>query len=289
MGQIFSAIVYDTEDMVCSVEYADKFPANCYSFSTVVCIAHYLLRQRPYRVLWGGDYVTIDDNLKYFKTKEELLGISTYTNLDSFKRDDEDLKNKDYYEDLKFIDEASKKWTRIDVEREAERYFNFDKTHSVMYSGYLINHTKKQAINLEDYYKRSVMLTSQSHEEYVIDLIPVLTETGGGTPMVLFEGRSLDTTSKFSKWWRADLLQISESIPYGYSLISCCFAELFGKAIYFENKFGMNKDGLILCNENGNLFEAEKILYKGTVHVKVVDKDGEKSYKVVGDSDRVVL
>jgi hypothetical protein len=51
MGQIFHSCVYDVESMTCSVEEADKFHANCYSYSGSVAVAHYLLRQKPYRVM----------------------------------------------------------------------------------------------------------------------------------------------------------------------------------------------------------------------------------------------
>jgi hypothetical protein len=56
MGQIFDACVYDTEDRICSVLDADKFHANCYSYSGAVAVAHYLLRQKAYHVMWCGGY-----------------------------------------------------------------------------------------------------------------------------------------------------------------------------------------------------------------------------------------
>jgi hypothetical protein len=54
MGQIFYATAYDIDAKTCCVMDADKFHANCYAHSDAVCSVHYLLRQKPYRVMWGG-------------------------------------------------------------------------------------------------------------------------------------------------------------------------------------------------------------------------------------------
>ncbi len=40
MGQIFNAAVCDIENNVCYSKCVDKFHANCYSFSTVICSTH---------------------------------------------------------------------------------------------------------------------------------------------------------------------------------------------------------------------------------------------------------
>ena len=41
MGQIFHACVYDIENRACNVIYADKFHANCHTFSGAVAATHY--------------------------------------------------------------------------------------------------------------------------------------------------------------------------------------------------------------------------------------------------------
>ena len=52
MGQIFHACAYDIETKTCCVYDADKFHANCYSNCGTVFSMHYLLRQKPYRIMW---------------------------------------------------------------------------------------------------------------------------------------------------------------------------------------------------------------------------------------------
>ena len=155
MGQIFHACVYDIETRTCSVIDADKFHANCYAHSGAVFSTHYLLRQKPYRVMWGGGYVAIDNNLDCFSRNEDLLGISTYKNFESFDSESNDFDSKDY-DKIKFIGDNNKSWNMIDVWDEAEKYFDWEKNRSVSYNGYLLNHTQKLAVDLADYHKRSI-------------------------------------------------------------------------------------------------------------------------------------
>jgi len=78
MGQIFYAVAYDIENKECSVANADKFHANCYIYSWDVVGIHYLLRQKPYRVMWGGDYVLDNNEIANITTEEQFIGVSTY-------------------------------------------------------------------------------------------------------------------------------------------------------------------------------------------------------------------
>ena len=43
--------------------------------------------------------------------------------------------------------------------------------------------------------------------DVAIDLLPVLTETGGGAQMAFFDGISVETTEKLAGKWCGDLLQ----------------------------------------------------------------------------------
>ena len=115
MGQIFNACAYDIETKICCVLDADKFHANCYSYSGAVGSLHYLLRQKPYRIMWGGGYVALDDNIANFSRTEDLLGISTYKDYEDFKYNNDELENKSYYDKVKYIGENSNLWTRINV------------------------------------------------------------------------------------------------------------------------------------------------------------------------------
>ena len=261
MGQIFYACAYDLESKTCCSIEADKFHANCFSFSGAVFSIHYLLRHAPYRIMWGGNSVISrlsDTN----GSEEYLLGLSTYLDYEWFKGCHEELQDKTYYDKVKSIDENYKIWKRISVWDDAKKYFNWETTHSVDYSGYLVNHTQKLAIDIADYFEKSKSLTG-GNAEFVIDLVPVLTETGGGSAMAFFDGISVDTTEEFAGKWSGDLLQIVDVLPADYMLINCCFAEIKGRSAYCYHKFGVNKDGLLLCGKNGMPFSAVKLNFYG--------------------------
>lgn len=257
MGQIFYACAYDIETKNCCVIYADKFHANCYSCSKAVCLIHYLLRQKPYHVMWGGEYMLIDDNLEYVSRTEELLGISTYTAYEDYEEINSNLEEKSYYEKVRFIGDNNKLWNRINVNEEAKQYFDFENRHTVKYSGFLVNHTKKLAINLADYYKKSKSMINNTI--IVIDPVPALTETGGGIAMALLDGLAADSTEYLAEQWCGDLLQIVDELDNGYELINCCFAEIRSRMNYCYETYGISKDGYVLKNENGDLYEATSL------------------------------
>ena len=262
MGQTFYACAYDIENKTCCVMDVDKFHANCYCYSGAAFSIHYLLRQKPYHVMWGGVYVAIDDNLEHFSRTEDLLGISTYMDYEDFERNIDELPNKTYYDKTKFIGENYKLWNRIDVWDEALKYFDGAHDHTVKYTGYLVNHTKKKAVDLADYSKRSASM-DQTGIISTIDAVPVLTETGGGTQMALFNGLSADTTEVLSGTWCGDLLEIVDELSEGYEIINCCFADVQERTKYCYRTFGINEQGYVLGGENGRLFEGTALSVRG--------------------------
>ena len=281
MGQIFHACAYDIETRTCCAIDADKFHANCYSFSGAVLSMHYLLRQKPYHIMWGGGYVVIDDNLKDISSTEILLGISTYEDYESFEYNNEDIQSKSYYDRVKFIDDNGKLWNRIYVWDDAERYFDWNKTHSALYCGYLINHSQKLAVDLADYHQRSKFLNKEG-ESMAIDAVPVLTETGGGAQMAYFDGVSYDSTEKLAGKWCGDLLQIVDELPDGYEVIDCCFADVWQRAKYCCRTFGTNKSGYILSGDDSSMYKAAPLDIFGErglpCYIKVEETQDEIKY-----------
>jgi len=259
MGQLFTACAYDIKTKTSCVLCVDKFHANCYSFSGGVLSMHYLLRQKPWRIMWGGNYVAGNKNLAKFSRNEDLQGISAYLDYEYFERKDYDCH---IMEKVKLIGDYRHQWKQIDVWDEAENYFD----KSVKYKGYLVNHTKKMAIDLADYHRQSKSM-SNTGVYYAIDLIPVLTETGDGTPMALYEGISTDTTEELAGTWCGDELQIVDELPDDYKLINCCFAEVWNRANYCNINFGVSDDGYLLKDDSKNLYEAVKL--------NIVGKRGE--------------
>ena len=255
MGQTFYACAYDIENKKCCIYHADKFNANCYSYSGAVSAMHYLLRQAPYRIMWGGDYVI--DNISKINNEEYLLGLSTYLDSDCFDPESEELEETDSYSKVDFIDKNNKLWDHISVENESIDYFDWNKNKSVEYSGYLLNHSKKLAIDLKDYFQKSTFLIQGI--EAVIDVVPFLTETGCGTIMAVFDGIATETTENLAGTWCSDLLQIIDTLPDDYELIDCCISDIANKATYCYIKYGVNKNGLLLKDTQGNLFTGCKL------------------------------
>jgi len=277
MGQIFHATAYDIDTKTRFTLNVDKFHANCYSYSRAICAIHYLLRQKPYRVMWGGGYVVIDDNLRYFAREEDLMGISTYEDLESFELNNDDLSQKVYFDKVKRIEEYSKDWTRLsNVLDKSLKYFNHKSTKSVLYSGYLVNHTKKLAVNLKSYWKKSFSYYGWRNVG-CIDPVPALTETGEGLAMALFEGLTLETTESLGGTWCGDLLQIVDELPKKYVLITCCFANFVRRGSYCYDKYGADKQNYLL-GEKGNRFEGCELNMLGKrgdrIYLKVVKKNG---------------
>lgn len=260
MGQIFYACAYDIESKTCCVVNADKFYSNCYNYSGAVLSMHYLLRQKPYYVMWGGDYVVIDDHLEYFSRKQDLLGLSTYLTYYDFEQNNGVLEEYSYYDKIKFIDANNKHWKRIDIRKEAIKYFDWENTYSVKFSGFLVNHTQKLAVNLANYYDQSKFLDNDGYD-VSIDLLPVLTETGDGFHEILYDGVSANTTEKLAGKWCGDLLQIVEELPQSYQLIDCCFSGFETRADYCYHTFGVDEDNYVLEDNNCNLFKGVKIIF----------------------------
>lgn len=255
MGQIFFACAYDIDTKECSVECADKFHASCYSYSGAVHSIHYLLRQRAFRVMWAGGYIMDHDNLECITRFEDLLGISTCIHYIDFGEDNSNSEDKSYYDKVQLIKRNTKHWNRITVYDEAMKYFDWKKNHSVKYSGYLINHTQKLAINLADYYESS-RYQNEDGINIVVDPIPVLTETGGGIQMLFFDGSTSEKTFELAETWCGDLLQIVDTLPESYTVIQCYFSEVQGMVQYCYRKFGADEEGYVLRGNDGRLFLA---------------------------------
>jgi len=283
MGQIFYSCAYDTDTKTCCVYDADKFHANCYSSSGTVFSMHYLLRQKAYRIMWGGVYVAINDNLMKFSREEDLLGVSTYLSYEDFANNN-NPNLKDYEDKARFIDENNKQWQRINVWEEALDFFDWDAHYSVRYSGYLLNHTKKLAVDLADYYKQSKYST-RNGIDMAIDAVPVLTETGEGTPMAFSDGIAIETTEYLAGTWCGDLLQIVDELPDYYQIINCCFVEIWSKAKDCFHKFGVNEDGYILKDNNGALYEVVRLDFyfqrRSYKYIKAEVADNKIKYSTV--------
>jgi hypothetical protein len=144
-----------------------------------------------------------------------------------------------------------------------------------------LNHTKKLAVDLADYFLQSKYSTKNGID-MTIDAIPVLTETGGGTPMAFSDGIPVETTEELAGTWCGDLLQITDDLPEGYTVINCCFAEIWSKAKDYYRKFGLNKDGYLLKNQDGELYEVVGLDFsfkrRTAKYMKVTIEDNKIKY-----------
>ena len=275
MGQIYSACIYDIDNRIACVVYADKFHANCYSYSGTVAAAHYLLRMKPHNVVWGGDYIVLDDALAGITGVETLLGISTYESHLGFEQNNENILEKPYYDRIRFIGENNKTWKHISVLEEATRHFDMKSTRSVPYSGYLVNHSKKLAVYLADYRKKALFFGGDEIK-VCIDPIPVLTEISGspysgGAQMAYLNGVSKESTPELAGKWSSDLLQITDRLTKGFEVVDCCFVDVWRRADYCRKVFGLNGKGLI--KDGNGLYEATFMNIVGNrsepCHIKV--------------------
>ena len=282
MGQVFFASAYDLETKTCCVIAADKFHSNCYSFSGAVHSMHHLLRQNPYRVMWGGDDVEFDD-LSMFP-EDHLLGMSTYWDWEYLEKNIERIQKSDSRDKAMFLVENSKLWNHLDILDEAKEYFERENIKSLNYSGFLVNHAKKLSVNLSEYYVKSKAL-HESGVIYAIDPVPVLTETGGGALMAFSDGVTADTTEDLAGSWCGDLLQVTDTLLDGYTPIDCLFAGVQDRSRYCYGEFGTSNDGFLLKNETGELFAGVKLSLlreRGKPsHIKVAKSDNRVTFKPV--------
>ena len=255
MGQMFQACAYDIKLKTCCVTYAGKFHEECYSFCPATLSMHLLLRLKPWRIMWGGNHVGVFDNLVYFTREEDIIGLSTYLHYSGIEKGWKNIRIDEYRYKIKMMEEHSAQWKKFCVREQAMNYFNGKEMRSAKYEGYLLNHTKSLAVDLSDYHKCSKYLDDDNNE-IVIDPIPALTETGEGTPLALFDGFSTDTTEKLAWTWCGDMLQILDVLPDGYQIIDCCFAPFKERAKYCYTMYGVNKNGYVIKDSSGNLFEA---------------------------------
>jgi len=295
MGQIFHACAYDIETKTRCVYDADKFHANCYAHSGAVFSIHYLLRNKPYHIMWGGNYVAIENNIAGqniadISRTEVLLGISTYMDYEDFFRDDENIPDEKIGDKAKFIGENNKLWKSIDVWDEAQRYFDWEHSHSVKYCGYLVNHTKNLAVNLADYQEQSKFL-GEDGQVMAIDLIPVLTETGGGTQMALFNGISIDSTEQLAGEWCGDLLQIVDDLPLNYKVINCCFAEVWNRTVYCYYTFGLDEQDFVIKDSSGKRIEVTDLSIFGKrgppCYIKAESSKGKIIFKSYTEKEKL--
>jgi hypothetical protein len=170
--------------------------------------------------MWGGEHVTLDRNITYFKRRSDLEGISTFTRPDVFDSEDVYTQDKIYCDKVAFVKNNYESWRRLDAREDALR--------TIQYTGFLVNHTKRFAVDLEKYYEDSSFrkMVQGVEIQTTVDAIAVLTDTGGGVGMLSGECDAIDTLEHFAGQWCGDLLQITSEIPVSYAYIRFCFAEV---------------------------------------------------------------
>jgi len=155
VGQTFYACAYDINEKTCCVVEADKFHANCYSHSGVIACMHYLLRQKPYHIIWYGDSIISEGIFSTITDESVLLGISSMGDIGLSEPDVEYADDDTYTANARFIADNCKTWKRIYIWDTAIKYFDMHDNGIVAYAGFLVNHTKRLAVDLCDYFRRS--------------------------------------------------------------------------------------------------------------------------------------
>jgi hypothetical protein len=269
MGQIFHATLYRIPTLEYVTVEADKFHANCYSCRGAIRMMHHYLRRGRWNVCYNGNYEELPPDLAdggdEISQEEFALFVSDY----ELEEDEE------YAHIRESVQQQKAKWKDISNNRDWPY-------EDVEYKGFLVNHTQKQAVDLEKYYGLSISLGfdgEDGHEfEYCADPIPSLTETGGGTDMLLFDGCTTETTEQLIGCWLRDELEIVDKRPRGYRLIKCCFNEIWGAVRYNYYRFGTDADAFVL-NRNGNRMGVHALSLSGErgpmAFIKVEDRGEE--------------
>jgi len=272
MGQMYVAIGYDLNTREAVEMDAGKFCEGCHFNSEAVISMHYLLKKQPYRIMWLGSEALQGYNLNRLKRKEDLLGASV-----AFYKEYYEAKHADWGEEYPeislFISENYATWNRTSIEHQAIKELKDNGKSAVEYTGYLINHTRKEAINLVDYYNCSKgLFWNETTEEFVtvLDPIPILTDMDRGHLLAFFDGIPANVTENLAGRWAGDLLERIEDVPANeYTIIDCCFVNIYPRAKYCLSKFGIDEEGWLIANEKGELFEGVTLSFLGTRSPKV--------------------
>jgi len=282
-SQAFCAVAFDFETNECCTVFAGEFYDTCCSYNNYIVPIHYLLRKKTYRLMWCGNYLYQDyDFLKTVNNETLLLALSTAYG-DDFDINNYDEEGREFIESCidkyHFIRDNYNTWNRINVSAEALEYFDYKNTKTVKYDGFLVNHFKKQAINLKEYFDKSKYY--KNGRLAVVDIIPVLTESGGGTACIQKHWLLADTTEDMACKWFGDMLQIVDECPNDYEIIQCCFAPCVEKATYCYINYGADEDGFVYKNENKELLRIftinyfERIYRYKECYVKVTEIEGD--------------
>jgi hypothetical protein len=204
--------------------------------------AHHVLCEKPYRVAYVG-YEAIYENEKEIEDGgDETKKLFTVMHNAYLCEDNAE----EYMRNLRDGDSAL---ATTAAKLLSMRRFRGATKELYKERGYIVNHTKKVAIDLADYYKGS-----EIGKEAVIDPLPILTGTGCGAQMVFFDGASANTTYELFNAWCWDILQITSALPAGYDIIPCYFAPMYVDILGDAYK----RNG---CDENGYLLNDKKKAY----------------------------
>ena len=110
MGQMFCSIAYDIDSREAVSMCADKFHANCYSYSGNVISMHYTLKKKPYRVMWLGDRVLDGNYLNKVIQDIDLLGISVVFDKEDYVLNNSDWESGKYRQKIEFIEKNHSTW-----------------------------------------------------------------------------------------------------------------------------------------------------------------------------------
>jgi hypothetical protein len=225
-----------------------KLPELVYS---LFFCAHHYLREKPYHVAYVGAEAL--ESWRYGDSDEEEQRLRLFTCMyNAFRIGSSAPAPEEYLKELSESDPVLSETAKLllscrHLDKPARAVFRYD--------GYLVNHTKKVAIDLADYHRRAMLPC--------VDPLPILTETGNGALMLFYDGATIDTTHELIGQWCWDVLQICDNLPTDYEVIPCCFSPLDSGIVHdVHRKNGCDEQGYVL-DDNGERYRVIRFTLRG--------------------------
>lgn len=184
MGQYYRAYVKcgETEKIFDPMDYGSyyKLMEHSWIFNDFVCIVAGELAHSPKEVAWIGDYAEIDD----------FMELSDYA-----------CKNAESI--------LNRCWEQDNTVRQS------DSNKIILVGGYLVNHTKKIYIDMQEY------LIANTEDFWCINPLPLLTAIGNERGLGDYRGLSMEKVGS----WAFDLISWETEIPTTYAKEMIYFKE----------------------------------------------------------------
>jgi hypothetical protein len=242
MGQVFQPTFVDKNansiEVMRNPILEWKLMEQCWCGGTVVSYVYARIKDNPQRLAWVGDQASYPEiHLPWFEDERKFLkGVEHEV---FYIEDPEGRKRtqKTGIQATEFLPQ-----TRYDFKANG-------------YKGFLINHTLKLYLNLEEYTKKWGIQRKGFFE--CMDPLPLLTATGGHV-MIWWDRLAPEVTLKACGLWAYSEIEFSEKKPQGYKKENYCFVTAPTLKDIYEKKYGRTEVDHHVKTPNGQPFRMPK-------------------------------